>query len=100
MARMTKERGTNKQQGFWRLVHFPVKLSDRNYGEGEASLNRQQGKRGWNMEKKVNLNGLILLMIVYPRRDGPHPEVVQYWGNPWGLSTGNKGNGDGTWKRK
>ena len=52
MARMTKERGTNKQRGFWRLVHFPVKLSDRNYGEGEA------------------------------------------------LSTGNKGNGDGTWKRK
>ena len=35
------------------------------------------------MEKKVNLNGLILMMIVYPRRDGPHPEVVQYWGNPW-----------------
>ena len=43
----------------------------------------QQAIRGWIMEKKVNLNGLILIMIVYPRRDGPHPEVVQYWGNPW-----------------
>ena len=31
------------------------------------------------VEKKVNLNalvGLILMMIVYPRRGGPHSEIL------------------------
>ena len=44
-----KERGTNKQQGFWRLVHFPVKLSlsDRNNGEGKCS---QQATRETGMD--------------------------------------------------
>ena len=33
-----------------------------------------------NKEEKSDLNSILK---VYPRRDGPHPEVVQYWGNPW-----------------
>ena len=53
-----KERVTNKQQGVWRLVHFPRPACSKKR-RGESALNRQQGKRGWIMEKKVNLDGLM-----------------------------------------
>ena len=84
-----KERGTNKQTTIKVLGgYFTFQsscLSDRNNGEGKELFSTGNKGNGdgseWN--KKVNLNGLILMMIVYPRRDGPHPEVVQYWGNPW-----------------
>ena len=46
-----KERGTNKQDRFWQLVHLPVcykKTAFRSkQWRGERALNSQQPKRGW-----------------------------------------------------